>query len=199
MLGKRHAQHTSYIIAPCFTSYIFFCRSVQGHYTCGGFAASCGHEAGDALNYASWGIDYVCAVGGHAAAWSNQCCCVHAAVCMLLCACCCVHAAVCILLCACCCMLVHPRGTRRSRMTPAPTSPTTRCAKTTRVRWSGVCVCAPWLHHRRAFPPPSAGQHLAWAVRCFERAVHSITVSPDPSVTYTTHTFSPFPSRPCPP
>lgn len=33
--------------------------TARGHNTCAGFAASCGHEAQDAANYAAWGIDYV--------------------------------------------------------------------------------------------------------------------------------------------
>ena len=33
--------------------------TAKGHSTCAGFAASCEHEAQDALQWASWGIDYV--------------------------------------------------------------------------------------------------------------------------------------------
>ena len=34
--------------------------TAKGPNTCAGFAASCQHEALDALQWASWGIDYVC-------------------------------------------------------------------------------------------------------------------------------------------
>lgn len=33
--------------------------TAKGHTTCAGFAASCQNEAIDALQWASWGIDYV--------------------------------------------------------------------------------------------------------------------------------------------
>lgn len=33
--------------------------TAKGTTTCAGFAASCGHEVEDALQWASWGIDYV--------------------------------------------------------------------------------------------------------------------------------------------
>jgi alpha-galactosidase len=33
--------------------------TAKGNRTCAGFAASCQHEAQDALQWASWGIDYV--------------------------------------------------------------------------------------------------------------------------------------------
>ena len=41
--------------------------TAKGPTTCAGFAASCQHEAQDALQWASWGIDYV-KVRNHAAA-----------------------------------------------------------------------------------------------------------------------------------
>ena len=33
--------------------------TAKGPTTCAGFAASCQHEAQDALQWASWGVDYV--------------------------------------------------------------------------------------------------------------------------------------------
>jgi hypothetical protein len=58
--------------------------TARGPHTCAGFAASCGHEAQDALLYASWLIDYVkddacsswcvCRVGSGRVGWGRSAC-----------------------------------------------------------------------------------------------------------------------------
>ncbi len=61
------------------------------------------------------------------------------------------------------------------------------------------CVC---VHHGPITVVPSPLHERASTLHgpsVVSNALHSITVSPAPSVTYITHTFSPFPSRPCPP
>jgi alpha-galactosidase len=62
-LGLKSGLYTAKVSRSSSPSASFYspacCLAVQGPTTCDGFAASCNHEAVDAKQWASWGIDYV--------------------------------------------------------------------------------------------------------------------------------------------